>query len=112
MIKLCFMRWCGKRKPFSYIADMPLQMHQKNIYVDPFIVVQIDEKEVPTELLGNQTVRLDLPSLQSKYPDSTERYIDEDGKEQERIIYGYFSEHGRSVDDNPPVITMGDVLYE
>ncbi len=54
--------------------------------------------------------RLDLDKLQKRFPDSTEKYIDENDVEQERIVYGYFSEHGRSNDDNPPVITMSDVI--
>ena len=111
MVKLCFMRWIGRHRPYGYIADMPLDMHQKNAFVDPFFIVQIDEKEVPKGLIGDKSVRLNLEVLQAKYPDTTEKYIDENEDEQERIVYGYFSEHGRSNDDNPPVITMEDVLY-
>ncbi len=111
MVKLCFMRWKNKHRPYGYIAEMPLSLHQKNSFVDPFFIVQIDEKTIPADLLGNQTVRLDLDKLQKRFPDSTEKYTDENDVEQERVVYGYFSEHGRSNDDNPPVITMSEVLY-
>ncbi len=119
MVKVCFMRWKNRNRPYGYIAEMPLTLHQKNSFVDPFFIVQIDEKTIPSELLGDQTVgfelgktvRLDLDKLQKRFPDSTEKYTDENDVEQERVVYGYFSEHGRSNDDNPPVITMSEVLY-
>ncbi len=106
------MRWKGRHRPYGYIAAMPLEMHQENRFVDPFFIVQIDPDDIiPPELLGDPTVRLNLEVLQAKYPNSVEKYIDENDVEQERIVYGYFSEHGRSNDDNPPVITMSEVLY-
>lgn len=112
MVKLCFMRWRDRNQPFGYIADKPMLLGTKNPFLEPFIIVQADEKEIPKSLLTNDTVRLKIDKLQKLYPDSTEKYTDEEGKEQERVVYGYFSELGQSVDDNPPVITMEDVLYE
>ena len=108
MVRLYFMRE-DRRKGRGYIADFPTNAPCH--YVDPFIIVQIDEATIPSELLGDPTVRLDLDKLIKKYPDTTEEYTDEDGNTQSRINYGYFAEQGRSVVEDCPVITLSDVLW-
>lgn len=92
----------------GYIADYPHNLPL--YYLDPFIVVQVDETTIPAEWMTDETIRLDLNKLIAKYPDSTEQYVDENGNTQTRTIYGYFHEHGRSVVENCPVITINDVL--
>ena len=107
MVRVYFLRNDRARKR-GYVADLP---HNLNCYyVDPFIIVQIDEKEIPKEWLGDPTVRLDLNKLMKQYPNTTEDYLDEDGNAQTRTVYGYFHEKGRSVVEGCPVITMSDVL--
>lgn len=110
MVNVYFMRYKGRRQPYGYIADVT--NNYTCDFVDPFFIVQADEAEIPKEILANDTVRLNLPKLQKRHPDTTEQYKDENGDPQERIVYGYFSEYGRSTQNNPPVITMEDVLYE
>ena len=58
----------------------------------------------------DETIRLDLNKLMAQYPNSTEQYEDEEGNMQNRTVYGYFHEQGRSVVENCPVITINDVL--
>ena len=107
MVRVYFLRE-DRRRGRGYIADLPhnLDCH----YVNPFIIVQIDEAEIPEEWLGDPTVRLDLDKLMEQYPDTTEEYTDEDGTTQTRTVYGYFHPEGKSVVEDCPVITMSDVL--
>ena len=92
----------------GYVADLP--NNHKCYFVDPFIIVQIDEKSIPSDWLGDKTVRLDLNRLMDKYPSKEESYTDENGDTQTRTVYGYFHTEGRSDAENPPTITMSDVL--
>ena len=109
MINVAFIRHNGRMKPRGFVADLPFGITLP--YSKPFIVVQVDETTVPDGVVGNPTVELKLDELMLKYPSTTEKYTDEDGVEQERIIHGYFHEDGNS--STPyPVITMEDVDYE
>jgi len=136
MINVYFMRK-DRRQKRGYIADVPT--NAKCDYVDPFIIVQVDEsvltveKEVVRnifdmetmeitgqetvtvivpneELLTDSTVRLDLENLMIQYPNTEEPYTDEDGNNQTRTIYGYFHTEGTSVVEGCPVITLDDIL--
>jgi len=108
MVKVYFLRKEGRR-PRGYIADIPSNAPCQ--YVDPFIIVQIDGSTIPQDILGDNSVRLNIEILEDSYPDETEEYVDENGDVQTRIVYGYFSEHGRSVVEGCPVITISDVLW-
>lgn len=95
-------------KKRGYVADLPQNLYC--YYVDPFIIVQIDESTIPEKWLGDPTVRLDLYKLMKQYPDTTEWYTDDNGDKQNRIVRGYFHAEGRSVVEDCPVITMSDVI--
>ena len=106
MIKVYFMRKDAGR-PRGYVADLPT--NAPCYFVDPFIIVQIDEADIPADWLGDPTVRLKLDELMKRYPNTEEEYTDENGDTQTRTVYGYFHEEGRSVVDGCPVVTMDDV---
>ena len=112
MIDVYFMRWRGRNRPYSYVADNPVRTGTKCDFVDPFFIIRAHEPVLPPELLEDRTVRLNLDLLQSKdeYKDKIVKYLDENGEEKERIEYGYFSEFGRSDAKNPPIITVDDIL--
>ena len=109
MVNVAFIRKNGRMKPRGVVADLPFGVDVAIPYKEPFIIVQVDETTIPDGVVGNPTVRLKLEQLQKA--NTAEKYVDEDGVEQERIIYDYYSENGRSVEPFP-VITMEDVVYE
>jgi hypothetical protein len=107
MIQVAFMRKdLGKKR--GYAADQPT--NKKFQYVDPFIIVQTDEANLSEDLIYDETVRLNLDKLMAEYPSTTEEYEDENGDTQTRTVHGYFHLEGRSDTENPPVITLSDIL--
>ena len=111
MVNVIFIRHNGRKVARGTVADLPFGVNVPLNYVKPFIVVQVDEKTIPSGLVGNPTLRLKLDKLMLKYPSTIEKYTDEEGIEHERTIHGYFHEDG--VSSKPyPVITMEDVTYE
>lgn len=111
MIKVYFMRndITGHKKRGDVAA---LPTNKPCFFVVPFIIVQIDEATIPEDYLGDSTVRLDLEKLMAmdEYQDYPEEYTDDNGDKQTCIVRGYFHPEGRSNAENPPVITMSDVI--
>ncbi len=105
-----FMRVDGSI-PRGQIADAKLFDTKKWSYLAPFILIKVEEDDIPAEMWMNGSIHLDLPKLIARYPDKQESYVDEDGKSQKRTIYGYFSELGRSSAniDKQPQLTVLDV---
>lgn len=109
MVNVAFIRKHGCRVKRGFVADLPFG--EPLSYVDPFIVVQIDEDTVPDGLIGNNTVKLKLDELMEKHPSTTEKYTDENGEEKERTVHGYFHEDG--VSSLPyKVIEIGEVTWQ
>ena len=108
---VAFMRSKGRVIPQYQIAQASLFDTQKWSDSKHFILIKIEENDLPVEMYGNPNIRLKIDKLQAEYPDKIEQYIDEDGKTQDRTIYGYFSEHSRSYFDleNQPQLTIEDV---
>ena len=106
MVDICFIRGNNRRIKRGYIADSPL--NQDVSFVEPFIIVSVDETTVPKGLTNS--VHLDLDKLMLKYPNTIELFDDEEGKQIEKAVYGYFHELSRSCKPYP-IITMEDV-YE
>ena len=109
MVKVAFIRKNGRNKPRGVVADLPFGIDTPLPYKDPFIIVQVDETTIPQGVVGNPTVTLKLDKLQGE--DREIKYTDEEGNEQVRIEYDYYSENGTSVDDCP-TITMEDVTWQ
>ena len=112
MIKsVAFMRSKGRSIPQYQIAQASLFDTQKWSDSKHFILIKIEENDLPVEMYGNPNIRLKIDKLKAEYPDRTEQYIDEDGNTQTRTIYGYFSEYGISCFDleNQPKLTVEDV---
>lgn len=110
---LVFMRRSGMHRPLGAIGEMPFD-NLDNWAInnpDPFIIVRVEESTLANnmQLLGERGLRLKLDKLRSEYPDTSDKYVDENGVEQERTNYGYFSENGRSTLTDHPVITIEDV---
>ena len=72
-----------------------------------FIVCKVAEGVITS---GNVTLKLDQLSADSKYIPEPTTWIDENEKEQVKVLPNYFSENGVSVLDCP-VITEGDLIY-
>lgn len=108
MINVYFIRDNGKRQQRGYIADVPYNGVCN--YTKPFIIIQVDESTIPEEWLNDNTIHLDLDKLMNDYPNKIEEYVDEDGEVHEKVIYGYFHEHGNSVCVDAPIITINNVL--
>ena len=111
MVNVLFIRNNGRLKDRGAVADYPFGVDVSCPYTKPFIGVRIDESTIPDGVVGNPTVRLKLDKLREKYPPTTEKYLDEEGNEQVRVVAGYFDEDGNNT--TPFIeITMGDVEYE
>ncbi len=106
------MRVAGRFVPQYQIAQ-PLLFDTSN-WSDTtnFILCKIEEDDLPSEMAYNPNIVLKIKELQARYPDTIEKYIDEDGQEQERVIYGYFSTLGNSSIsiESQPQLTVNDVM--
>jgi len=111
MVNVLFVRKSGRMVKRGTVADLPFGVDTSCPYVAPFIAVTIDEKTIPSGVVGSLTVTLKLDKLMKQYPSTTEKYKDEEGVEQERVVHGYFHEEGASKLPYP-VITMEDVTWE
>jgi hypothetical protein len=108
-----FMRVDGS-KPRGQIADAKLFDTKEWSYVKPFILVKVEEDDIPDELWMNGSVHLKLDELMGRYPNTIEEYEDEEGNQQTRTIYGYFHELGHSsrLIEEQPQITVEDVYVK
>lgn len=96
---------------FGQLAEEPLEEGAQQD-IRKYIVCRMPEGVCATDLpipTGSR-VFLKLDELQSRYPDETVTYTDEEGSEQERIEHGYYSPHGRST-VRGEVIELSDVWW-
>ncbi len=108
---VAFMRVGGRNVPQFVIAQPILFDTSGWSDTRMFILCKIEEADLPVEMHYNPNIRLKIDKLQARYPDTVESYVDEEGQEQDRTLYGYFSENGvSSLDiDKQPQLTKLDV---
>ena len=106
-----FMRSKNRLIPQWQIADAKLFDTQKWSDARHFVLIKIEENDLPQEMYMNPNIRLRIDKLQAEYPNTTEEYIDENGDTQTKTVYGYFHELGvSSLDiDKQPQLTVDDV---
>ncbi len=112
MNKVLFSRLNNRRTPRGYAVNFPYPMDM-SCSIEPFIVVQIDMAEIDMQSISKpETIRLKMDKLMKQYPPTSETYEDENGETQTRITAGYFDLDGVSRHDNPPVITVDDLVWD
>ncbi len=109
--KMMFMRDDYARKR-GQVVTTPFPLNANLGTLKYFIVVQVDLNGFDKSSIKNQgSIELKLPQLMKRFPDTEETYIDEDGNEQKRTIYGYFDKLGVSTNEGV-LITLDDLSWE
>ncbi len=110
-MKLLFMREDRRRKR-GQIVWRPYAMSMQ-CSLEHFILVKIDMRKVPAELIEKQALlKLKLDKLMKQYPPTPREVIHEDGTVETVIDAGYFDEDGVSSHSYPVEVTIDDITWE
>ncbi len=109
--KMMFMRDDYARKR-GQVVTTPFPVDTNMGTLKYFIIVQVDVTGFDqSSITDPRTIRLKLDQLMKRFPDTEETYIDEDGNEKTRTVYGYFDKRGASTNDGV-LITLDDLSWE